>query len=464
MKSYLFKLLALFIVMSSFVVVGFGCKGVSTTEAQATRAVNLVWWTVNDDVGALQTSIAGYRATRSFVNVTVRQYGENEIYDRLVEALAEDKGPDILSVSNKELYKYLSKLSSMPVSTLDTTMVVNKGQFSEETIINSQTVSLPSTRDLDKEYVKTVKEDAVVGGKIYGLPLSLDTMALYYNKDLLDRAGVPEPPLNWDEFQEAVKKITKFNFDGSQILQSGTALGTGANITHFDDLTYLLFAQSGVDFVNDSGLAVFNYYPSDAKRGYSPAMNVFKFYADFADPTRDTYAWNADLGNDLNRFASGAVGFYFGYAYDYPRIKARAPQLNLEILPMLQLNSDDPVNVASYSLECVTAKSTHKNEAWNLINYLTRTQFNKKYLDATGRPTALRGFIASQLTDEKLSPFASQVLIAENWYKGRNYRVAKQALLELYDKWNKPVVDNNKIVENKSIILNTAASKFNQTL
>jgi len=64
-------------------------------------------------------------------------------------------------------------------------------------------------------------------------------MALFYNKDLLDQAGVPEPPKNWEDFQKAVKKLTKFDKKSGKILQSGTSLGTGNNIAGFEDLLYI---------------------------------------------------------------------------------------------------------------------------------------------------------------------------------------------------------------------------------
>ena len=67
----------------------------------------------------------------------------------------------------------------------------------------------------------------ILDGQIYGLPLSLDTMAIYYNKDLLDRSSVPEPPKTWEEFAVAVKKITKYDKQTNKITQSGAALGAG---------------------------------------------------------------------------------------------------------------------------------------------------------------------------------------------------------------------------------------------
>lgn len=37
-----------------------------------------------------------------------------------------------------------------------------------------------------------------VGGHVYGLPMVAEVPALYYNRDLLDRAGLDAPPADWD--------------------------------------------------------------------------------------------------------------------------------------------------------------------------------------------------------------------------------------------------------------------------
>lgn len=46
-----------------------------------------------------------------------------------------------------------------------------------------------------------------ISGGIYGLPMDSGPMALFYNKEVLDRAGVGEPPRTWDDYYEAVRKI-----------------------------------------------------------------------------------------------------------------------------------------------------------------------------------------------------------------------------------------------------------------
>lgn len=45
-------------------------------------------------------------------------------------------------------------------------------------------------------------------GKIYGLPWYSNNLAIYYNKEMLEKAGV-EPPTTWEEVEAAAAKLTK---------------------------------------------------------------------------------------------------------------------------------------------------------------------------------------------------------------------------------------------------------------
>jgi len=463
MKKYLFKFFILTLLVSSTVVLGFGCKGLSSEELSAAKRISLEYWTVYDDVGVINSLLAQYTAQRQHIRVTVRQFSEQEIYERLVEALAEDNGPDIISINNRQLGKYFTKIDPMPLSVRDTTVVTVKKNIGTETVVNTGSVTMPTLRDLEANYVQTVKKDVVRGGGIYGLPLSLDVMALYYNKDLLDGVGIAEPPKTWDEFQDAVKKITKVDSKTDEIIQSGAALGVANNISGADDLLYILFEQSGLSFVSDSGRAVFNYIPRDSSDS-PPSVNVIDFFTDFANSDRDTYSWNSNQQNALDKFARGSLAFFFGYSYHLPQIKARGPQLNLEIIPMLQLNPDKQVNVANYWIQSVLKKSKNKEEAWAVVNYLANTDANNKYLQATKRPTARRANIVYQKDDEDLGPFISQVLTAKNWYYGKNYDVAKNAIGNLFTEWIKISPNEKDVLKSKSYLMDRAASIFNQTL
>lgn len=377
------KLLPLVILILVLPLVGLGCKGLSKEEQAATQRVTLEYWTVFDDVDALQAQIDKYKADRPYLTINLKQLRVDEIYPRLLEALAEDRGPDIISVRNRWMTFYKPKLAAMPASVSDTTVLVEKTTLGTKTTVNTVSQNLLTPSQLEKEYVQAVKNDVVMDDKIYGLPLSLENMALYYNKDLLDRAGIAEPPKTWDDFVEAVKKLTKFNKTSGSIVQSGAALGTSNNISGFEDIIYILFKQSGINLIKDGRV---NFSTRDQA---NPAISVMNFYTDFANPSRDTYTWNQDMAMSLDKFISGSLAFFFGYSYHYPVIKSRAPQLNMAVLPMLQLNPEQPVNVANYWVQAVTDKSKYKNEAWALLNYLAHSKVTKDYLDQSGRPAGL---------------------------------------------------------------------------
>lgn len=449
------KLLPILAVAIALPLVGLGCKGLSKQQVEATKPVTLEFWTVFDDVDALQTQIDKYKADRPYLTINLKQLRAEELYPRLLEALAEDKGPDIISVRNRWMRFYQPKLSAMPAFVPDATVRVEKTTLGTQTIVDTPTVNLPSALQIDKEYVQAVKNDVIMDGKIYGLPLSLENMALFYNKDLLDQAGVAEPPKNWEDFQKAVKKLTKFDKKSGRILQSGANLGTGSNIPGFEDLLYILFKQSSISFTDKNGSAIFQNQPSQA-------ISVMNFYTDFANPARDTYTWNEDMENALDKFVNGSLAFFFGYSYHYPVIKARAPQLNVSILPMLQLNPEQPVNVANYWVQTVLEKSKNKNESWALLNYLAHSKATKEYLDQSGRPSALRTYLASQLDVPELSPFVSQALVSDSWYKGKDYNTAVKALADMAHEWLLPAPQPGQELQWEQEILSRAAAKINQ--
>ncbi|TAN33804.1 extracellular solute-binding protein [Patescibacteria group bacterium] len=458
------KLLPLFLLTGFLILAGFGCKGITKEQAAAIRPVALEYWTVADDVDEMQKLIDQYRAARPYLTVNLRQLRGNELYPRLLEALSEDKGPDIVSVSNKWLRLFLPKLAPMPDSVKDATVIVTKNQLGgTDTVIKNITQSLPGAINIDREYVRAVKNDVVVNGHVYGLPLSFDTMALFYNKDMLDKAGIAEPPKTWEDLQKQVKKLTRFNKQTGKITQAGAALGNG-NVDSFDDLLYLLYRQSDLDFTDANGQVRFNLVRAGQENSDVNPFKVVGFFTDFANPERDTYSWNKDMGGALEAFVSGKTAFMLGYNFQLDLIKARAPGLNVEVTPMLQLNPEAPANAASYFVQTVIGKSKRQNEAWGLLNYLAHSRATKDYLDRSGRPSALRAYIEAQKQDPKLAPFAAQVLAAENWYRGTDYPAAMTAISEMLDDWLKPALPDANPDEVKQNILNAAAAKVNQTL
>jgi len=440
---------------------GFGCKGLSQTEQASIKPITLTYWTVFDDVGQLQKFAAAYKKTRPYVTVNIRQIRYEEFDDLFTNALADDIGPDVVSMHVRWLGKYEARLDPMPASVNVSDVEITGSQFSEQIIVTPRTNPMPSIRGLESNFIGTVASDVVIRNQIYGLPLALDTLALYYNKKILDKAGIAEPPTSWTTFLDDVKKITRVNGVGD-IIQSGVPMGTGNNIDNATDIFALLLLQNGVDVVKD-GTVVFA-GGIDRAASNHPTLEALRFYTDFARPTKEVYSWNEKQTDAFTAFTQGRAGFFFGFAYDFPRIKSRAPQLAIEVIPVPQLNDNAPVNVANYWVESVVKKTKHRDEAWDFIRFMTTPENIKIYTDATKQPSPLRAHVAAQQEDPELGPFVQGILTAKNWYTGRDIDKANIAIENLMLQYLLPYADGQNALKRDAQLIINAATIVQQTL
>ena len=87
-------------------------------------------------------------------------------------AFAEGNGPDVFEIGNRSLPKWQSVLAQLPAA--------YASQFGPLQLQND----FPSVVQSD---FMTTSTPTSTG--IYALPLSIDTLAMFYNKDLFDSAG-----------------------------------------------------------------------------------------------------------------------------------------------------------------------------------------------------------------------------------------------------------------------------------
>lgn len=460
------KILPLLLLFSFFLTSGFGCKMVDKKTQEAMKPVTLNYWRVWDGPDAFEEIIANYKAQHPYVTINYRKFRYNEYEKELLEALAEDRGPDILSIHNTWIPKYQSKLAAMPAETSMVTPVT-KGTIKKEVVNQLNSKKSLSLKDLKNNYIDTVYEDVVLKTKnesgkfqeaVYGLPLSVDTLALYYNKDLFNNSGVIEPPAYWDkDFQQNVKKLTKQDSQG-QIIQSGAALGGSMNIERYSDILSVLMMQNGAQMVDDNNNASFDSVPSRFReQNYNPGLDALRFYTDFSNPSKEVYSWNKNLDNSLSMFSAGKLAMMFGYSYYLPTIRAQAPKLNFALAPLPQIEGNGNVNFANYWVESVSNKSKYINEAWDFIQFETKAEQAKSYLTATKKPAALRSLIKEQTEDEDLSVFANQLLTAKSWYHGVDANAAELIIGEMIDL---AVSGQGKLDD----IIELAANKIQQTM
>lgn len=447
-----FFLLILFILLS-----GFGCQTTDPKATAAMKPINLTFWGVYDDSDAFHAIIDKYKTIHPNITITYKKFLYSEYENQLLDAWAEDRGPDIFAIQNAWVDKYQTKILPMPNSTT-LAYQVTQGTIQKQVIPVLKTTKSLTVSDLKNNYVDVVASDTVLDdGKIYGLPLSIDTLALYYNKDLLNNANIATPPKYWDtEFQQDITKLTKQ--DPKQgLIQSGIALGTSGNINRASDILMVLMMQNGATIINN-GQVSFQNNLSISGGNYNPGLEALRFYTDFANPQKEVYSWNDSQPDSLNAFTSGDLAMMIDYSYDYDQIKSLSPKLNFGVAPLPQIQGNQlKVNMANYWLYTVSKKTKYPDAAWDFIQFMTQPDNAKLYLDQTKKPAALRSLISAQEGNEKLGVFADQVLTAKSWYQGNSVTDAESAIKNMV---NSSLV-NNQVTQD---IINIGAAQIQQTI
>lgn len=451
--------------VSILALIGAGCTKAPSPDAQkASLPITLEMWGVIDDAAIYGPAIDQYRKAHPNVTINYRRLRLEEYEQKLLEGFADDRGPDIFLIHNDWTGKYLSKIAPMP-KTVSIGYVTVSGGFGSDrtwTLKQDPTISL---RDYKSQYADVVIQDTVRSinqappvasapadfqDKIVGIPVSVDTLAMYYNKDLLNAAGILEPATNWIDFQGQAEKLIKLNQDQVNFDQSAAALGTANNVPRAADILTALMIQNGARMTDARGFPTFQQMPDELQqvREEAPAFSALAFYTDFANSNKATYTWNAAQPTALDAFIQGKTAYYFGYAYDLSLIKAQGPKINLGITKLPQVSETAQRNIANYWYWTVAKKSKNPDAAWSFLNHLAKPDISKLVLDVMKRPAARKALLAPQLEDELIGSFASQVLTSTSWYRGNDPRAIDEAFGQLITDALDPRVDINVTMRN----------------
>ncbi|MFA5854326.1 MAG: extracellular solute-binding protein [Patescibacteria group bacterium] len=434
--------LASIVLLAALVVSGAGCLSSNLQTAPASsKPLTLTYWRVLDDSDSFDEIINGYRALHPNVTINYRKLRLEEYERELLNALAEDRGPDIVSLHNTWVRAYQSKLLPAPASVKMSFREIQGVQKNQVWVEKTLPVITPAqVRD---QFVDQVGRDVVVKGQsedpkkgivdqLWGLPMALDTMVLYYNKDVLNSAGIPTAATTWAEFQDHVKRLTKYDAQG-KLVKPAAGIGTSKNVERSFDLLSLLMMQNGAQMTDANGIPTFNRTPDGLDREIPPGMEALVFYTDFANPSKEVFTWDDTQPNSYDAFVSGKTAYFFGYSYHLPRIRSQAPKLNFGTTNIPQIDPAAKVNYANYWIESVSKKSKNPDAAWDFVQFASKADQTKSYLAKTGKPTALRSLVNTQLSDPDTGVFASQVLTAKSWYTGANIQATEAAFDEMID-------------------------------
>jgi multiple sugar transport system substrate-binding protein len=354
--------------------------------------VTLTFWKPFESTENMQPFIEAY--TTLHPNVQIQYTKKNvDTYERdLVDALASGNGPDIFSINNGWLPKYMDKATSAPASTI-------------------------SLKDYKDAFVDVAVNDFVKDGKVYAVPLSVDSLALYYNKDLLGTVGIATPPKTWQELALDSQKLSR-NSRGF-FSRSGVTIGTNTNVNRAVDILYLFMLQKGVKPFNQDSLT-----PSFAEPVYvnnnsvNPGQEALDFYTSFANPGNPNYSWNYNSNYSIDAFTNGQAAFMYSYYYTRETILQKSPNLNFDIASVPQPNLDNPsVNFSNYWGETVSKQSKNAAYAWDFLKFMSSKEQLDKYYVRHQQPSSRKDLISLQIQNADVGVFANANLTSKSFYR-----------------------------------------------
>lgn len=345
------------------------------------QKVTVVYWGLWEDKSVMQGIIEDFQKKHPTITVTYSKENIKQYKNRLLTRVATGKdAPDIFRYHNTWLSTIKQSLLPLPND------IITKDEFK-------------------KLYYPVVQNDIVDNGAIYGIPFSIDTLALYINTEIFKAAGA-NPPTTWEEYVDVSRSLTVK--ENAKIKTAGGALGTFENITHASDIITLLLLQNGANL-------------ADLATTQNSALAALDFYTFFAkDPDN---IWDGTLDPSILAFAKGNLAMYIGYSWDMIQINALKRQAGNEsmvykIVPVPYPATGKPKTIASYWVDGVFAKSKHSQEALLFLKYLSQKDVAQKLftqeakVDPSLRPIGeiyARTDLADSLKNNELAyPFVSQ--------------------------------------------------------
>jgi len=318
-------------------------KDNGSTAARSNKPVSITFWVGFEqrELGVVKQAVDQFHRTHPWITVkTVGAVSD----DKIIAAIRGGNAPDaVQSFSADNTGAFCSS-----GGWIDLKPYMDRGKVSAD------------------DFPKSVQSYTQFEGKRCALPLLADTYGFYYNKKLLAKAGLKEPPKTMSELADYAKKLTTRDSSGKlQVVGYDPAQGFYENApAHYAPL----FGAEWVDAEGKSSLAT--------SPGWTEFLQWQKGLIDYYgyDALR---RWQAGAGEEFsaqNAFERGKMAMAIDGEFRTAFIKAEHPDLDYGTAPMPVSDNHPELYGAGYvtgNIIGIPKSADHKDAAWELIRYLT---------------------------------------------------------------------------------------------
>lgn len=229
-----------------------------------------------------------------------------------------------------------------------------------------------------EDYFPGIWETNVLDGVLYGVPWYVDTRLVFYRKDLLAAAGVPEMPRTWSAWRAAMEAVGRKGGPG----RYGLLLPTNEWAQ-----PVTLAVAAGAELLSDGG-----------RHGAFRAPEFRRAAEFFVGLYRDGLApplANSQVANLYQQMAAGEFAMYVTGPWNLGEFRRRLPATLQDAWATAPLPAPDGLpwpglSLAGGSSLVVFRSSEKKDAAWKVVEFLSEPATQKRFWALCGDLPARR--------------------------------------------------------------------------
>jgi len=315
----------------------------------ADSRVTIDFWAMGREGEVVRELTEAFERANPDIVVRVQQIPWSAAHEKLLTAYAGDAMPDVFQLGNTWVPEFVALDAITPL---------------DERLADAPGLAR-------KDFFAGIIETNEIEGRLYGVPWYVDTRLLFYRKDILARAGHPEPPRSWQDWQDAMAAVKQV------VGASADAIILPAN--EWAPIVILALQQGAELLQGDAECGNFTGPGFRTALGFYLAM----FEKGFASP-----AASAQIANLYQEFASGRFSMYISGPWNLGEFARRLPadiQDAWATAPMPSPDGRYPgISLAGGASLAIHRGSEHQDAAWRLVEFLAGTAQQIRFYHLSG--------------------------------------------------------------------------------
>ena len=254
-----------------------------------------------------------------------------------------------------------------------------------------------------EDFYKACWDEVLYDGGVFGVPITTDDRALYYNEDLLRQAGYVDangdvvPPRTWDELSEYAVRLTERDADGN-IARIGFIPNYG------NSWLYMYAWQNGGEFMSADGRTC----TLDAAANVNALRYVTEVY-DALGGAEEVNGYQASFqSGELDPFIVGKVAMVINGNWNLEAIARYRPDMRFGVVPAPAPEGHEPITWSGGFAWAIPEGAAHVEEAWKFVKFMNSMEAGR--IDASAEHAYARSwgrtYVPSMYANMRLNEMA----------------------------------------------------------